>query len=141
MREEQLGEILKVADRSWWKRVELIGGYSLQVRGKDPPQAGVISRMNHHLVLILAEMLDRVALTRLTVKCWNRELLGKFTFQYALEEERVGCIGGDGSESAMVWHSCFLDLLPYNLVEILDMEKLFGLPLSIIMLISHMGTR
>jgi len=38
--------------------------------------------MDHHLVLILAELLDWVALTGVAVKGQNREFLEKFTFQY-----------------------------------------------------------
>ena len=47
-------------------------------------------------------MLEQIALTKVAVKGWNRELLEKFTFQYALGEGRVGCIDGDDSESAVV---------------------------------------
>ena len=65
-------------------------------------QDGVALGINHHLILILTEMLDRIALTRIAVKSWNHELLEKFTFQYVLGERGVGCIGGDGSESAVV---------------------------------------
>jgi len=68
-------------------------------------------------------MLDQIALIVVAVE--NRELLRKFTFEYALGEERVGCMGGDGSESVMVWHSCLLDSLLYKLVEILDTDAVF----------------
>ena len=60
--------------------------------------------MDHHLILILAEVLDRVALTGVAFEGWNRELLGKFIFQYDLREGGVGCIGGDGSESVVMRH-------------------------------------
>jgi len=66
LREEQLGEILKAVDRVWRKRVEPIKGYSLQAGGEDPVQNGVVSYMNHHIVLILAEVLDLVALIRVS---------------------------------------------------------------------------
>jgi len=56
-------------------------------------------------------------------------------FQYTLGEGEVGYIGGDGSESVVVWHSCFLDSLPYKLVEILDADELFGLPPNMIVMI------
>ena len=95
--------------------------------------------IDHHLVLILAEMLDRIALNRVAVKGWNRELLEKFTFQYALREGKVGCISGDGFKSVVVWHSCFLDSLLYKLVEILDANELFSLPPSMIMMIPYVG--
>jgi len=65
---------------------------------------------DHHLVLILVEILDRIALTGVAVKGWNRELLKKFTFQYALREGKVGCIDGDGSESTMVCSVASLSL-------------------------------
>jgi len=55
-------------DRSWWKRVELIGSYSLQTGGEDLAQDGVAPGIDRHLVLILVEMLDRVALTGVAVK-------------------------------------------------------------------------
>ena len=50
-------------------------------------------------------------------------------------EKGAECIGVDDSESVVVWHSCFLDSLPYKLVEILDANELFGLPPSVIILI------
>jgi len=46
--------------------------------------------MDHHLVLILAEVLNRIALTGVSIKGWNHELLGKFIFQYVLGEGRIG---------------------------------------------------
>jgi len=52
---------------------------------------GVISNMDHHLVLILAKVLDWVILTGVAVKGQNC-VLEKFTFQYILREGRVGCI-------------------------------------------------
>jgi len=36
LREEQLGEILEVIHRPWWKRVKLIRGYFLRVGREDP---------------------------------------------------------------------------------------------------------
>ena len=84
-------------DQSWQKRVEPFGAGR-----KDLAQDGVISGMDHHLVLILAEMLDWVSLTGVTVKGQNSEFLRKFTSQYVLREGGVGCIDGDGSESAVM---------------------------------------
>ena len=78
LREEQFSEILKAVDRAWRKRVKLIGGCFFQAEGKDLTHDGVISGMNHHLVLILIEMLDQVALTGVAIKGQNRELLRKF---------------------------------------------------------------
>ena len=49
LREEHLGEILKVVDRVWRKRVESIGGYSLQAGGKDLAKDGVIYGIDHRL--------------------------------------------------------------------------------------------
>ena len=72
LRQEQLGEIIEVVDRSWRKRVEPIESYSLLTGGKDPPQDGVASGIDHHLVLILAEMLDQIALIRVTFKGWTQ---------------------------------------------------------------------
>jgi len=68
LREEQLGEILKIVDRVWQKRVEPIRCYFLQARGKTPAQNGVVSGIDHDLVLIVTEVLDRVALTEVTSK-------------------------------------------------------------------------
>jgi len=42
--------------------------------------------MNHHLILILAEVLDRTTLTGIAIRVQNHELLEKFIFQYALGE-------------------------------------------------------
>ena len=53
--------------------------------------------------------------------------LGKFVLQYNLGEGGVGCIGDDGSESAVMQYSRFFDSLLHKLVEVLDMEELFGL--------------
>ena len=65
--EEQLGEALKLwIERGWG--VEPVEGYSLQAGGKDPTQEGVIFSMDHHFVLILMEMLYRVALTGVALK-------------------------------------------------------------------------
>ena len=75
LREEQLGEILEVADRSCRKRVELIESYSVQTGGEDPAQDGVASGIDHHLVLILAEMLNRIALVGVAVKGWIMNFL------------------------------------------------------------------
>jgi len=41
--------------------------------------------MDHHLVLILAEMLDRVALNGVAIKGWNHEFSGNKS-QYAYGE-------------------------------------------------------
>jgi len=35
---------------------------------------------------------------------------------------------------SLSWHSCFLDSLPYKLVEILNPDELFGILLSMIVL-------
>ena len=35
-------------------------GHPLQSGGEDPTKDGVISRMDHHLVLILAEVLNQI---------------------------------------------------------------------------------
>ena len=53
----------------------------------------------------------------------------------------VGCISGDGSEYAVVWHYCLLNSLVYKLVKILDADEFLGLPLSMVMLIPHIGIR
>ena len=58
--------------------------------------------MDHHLVLILTEVLNWVALTRVAIKGWNRELLGKFIFQYDPREGRIECINGNGLDSAVM---------------------------------------
>ena len=86
-------------------------------------------------------MLDQIALTGVSVKGWNRELFGKFTLQYALEEGGVGCIGGNGSESVVVWDSCFLDSLLYKFVEIFDTDEFFNLPPRMIVMISYTEMR
>ena len=44
-----------------------------------------------------------------------------------LEKGELDASGAIGSESTMTWHPRFFDLLLYKLVEILDMNKLFGL--------------
>jgi len=51
--------------------------------------------MDHHLVLLLTEVLNWVALTGVAIKGWNHEFFGKFVFQYGLGEGRIGCINGD----------------------------------------------
>ena len=86
-------------------------------------------------------MLNRVTLTGIAVKGRNRELLGKFIFQYDLGEVGVGCIGGDGSKSVVMWHSCLFDSFLYKVVEILDTDELLYLFSRVIMLISRAGTR
>ena len=113
----------------------------LQAEGEDPTQDGVISRMNHHLVLILTEVLDRIALTGVAIKGQNHELLGKFIFHYVLREGRVGCIGGDGFESAVMWHPHLFESLLYKLIEIMDIDKLHSFPSRMIMSILHIGKR
>ena len=72
--------------------VEPIGGYPFEAEGEDPAQDGVVSGIDHHLVLIFAEVLDRVALIGVAIKGRNHELHGKFIFQYAIGEGGVGCI-------------------------------------------------
>ena len=42
--------------------------------------------MDHHIVLILTEMLDWVVLIGVAVKDLNLDFHEKFTFQYALRE-------------------------------------------------------
>jgi len=80
--------------------------------------------MDHLLVLILMEVLNQVALTEVAIKGRNYELLGKFIFQYDLGEGRVGCIGGDSSESAMMRHSCLFNSFLHKLVKMLDIDEL-----------------
>ena len=46
---------------------------------RDLTHDGVIFDMNHHLILILAKALDRVAHPEVAVKNLNHALLGKFT--------------------------------------------------------------
>ena len=55
------------------------------------------------------------------------------------EKKGVGCISGDGSESSLDWHLCFIDSLPYKFVEILDTSELFGLSPRVVVLISRVG--
>ena len=64
-------------------------------------------------VLILAEMLNRFAQTRVAIKDQDQELLGKFIFQYIFREGRIGCISGNGPESTVMWYSHFFDSLSY----------------------------
>ena len=97
--------------------------------------------MDHHLVLILKEVLEWITLTAAATKSQNHELLRKFIFQYALGERGIGCIGGDGSESIVMWHPRLFDLLLYKLVEILDTDELIGLPPRMIMSILRAGIR
>jgi len=66
--------------------------------------------MGHHLILILAEVLNRIALTGVVIKSQNHEILGKFIFQYAFREGRIGCISGNGPESAVMWPFSLLRL-------------------------------
>ena len=136
---KQLSEIPGVVDWAWRKGVELVGGYSLQVGGKNLVQDGVISEMDHHLILILAKVLNRTTLTGLPIKGWNRKLLVQFIFQYALREKGVGCFRGDGSVSAVIWHPCFFNSVLYKLFEILDTDELLGLPPRMIMSILRAG--
>jgi len=67
--------------------------------------------MDHHLVLILREVLDRITQTAVEFKAKDHEFLQKFIFQYAFGERRVGCIEGDGSESVVIWHPHLFDSL------------------------------
>jgi len=69
--QEQLGEILKAVNWAWQKGVEPIGG-------EDSTQDGVISGMNHYLVLTLAEVLYTP--TGVAIKSQNHEFLRKFIF-------------------------------------------------------------
>ena len=80
--------------------------------------------MDHHIVLILAKMLNRIALTRVVIKGQNYELLEKFIFKYVPGEERIGCISSDDPESVKMWHTCSFYLLLYKLVEILNANEL-----------------
>ena len=83
----------------------------------------------------------RDALSRVTVKGQNREFLGKFTSQYILGEGGVGCISGDGSESAVMLYSYYFYSLLYKFVEILDMDELLYLSPRVNVFISRVGTR
>ena len=94
--------------------------------------------MDHHLVLILAEVLNRIVLTGVAIKGRDHELLEKFIFQYNLGEG-VGCIGSDSSESAVMRHHRFFDSLMHKLVKILDTDKLFGLSPRMVVLIHQAG--
>ena len=55
-------------DRSWRKRVEPVESYSLKIGGEDPAQDVIVSGIDHHIVRILAEMLDRITQTGVAVK-------------------------------------------------------------------------
>ena len=72
--------------KPWFERgrkgVEPVGGYPPQVEGEDAAQDGVISEMDHHLVLILMEVLNWIVLTGVAIKGQDYELLEKFIFQY-----------------------------------------------------------
>ena len=97
--------------------VEPVEGYPFQVGGEDPAQHGVASEIDHHLVLILIEVLDWVALIRIAIKGWNHKLLEKFIFQYGIGEGRIGCINGDSLAFTVVRHTHFLNLFLYKLVD------------------------
>jgi len=84
--------------------------------------------MDHHIVLILAKMLNRIALTRVAIKGRNYELLEKFIFKYVPGEGRIECISGDDPESVKMWHTCSFYLLLYKLVEILNADELLDFP-------------
>jgi len=58
--------------------------------------------MDHHLVMILAEVLDQITLIEVAIKGQNRKLFKKFIFQYILGKGGVECIGGDGSGSVEI---------------------------------------
>ena len=95
--------------------------------------------MNYHLVLILAKVLDWVALAEIATEGNNHEFLEKFITQHALGERRVGCICSDCSEFVVGRHPRFLDSLLHELVENLDADELFSLPLNAIVLIPREG--
>ena len=76
--------------------------------------------MEHHLILVLTEVLDWVALIRVAIKGWNHESLGKSVFLCGHRDGRIGCINGVGPEFAVVRHTRFFDSLLHELVEILD---------------------
>ena len=141
LREEQLDEILDVVDRPWRKRVKPVRGYFLQTGGEDLPQDGVVTSINHHLVLILTEMLNWIIQIGVAVKGRGHEFLWKFTRQYALREGGVGSIDCDDAESAVMRYPCLLDSFLYKHVEILDADELLNLSLRMIMLISRMKMR
>ena len=65
----------------------------LQAREKDFVQDGVIFIVDHHLVPILAEVLDQIALTRVAIKGQNHELFEKFIFQYVLKKKKLDATG------------------------------------------------
>ena len=72
----------------------------LQDGGEDSAQDEVISRVDHHLVLILAKVLNRIALTGVIIKGQNLKLLEKI-----LMHQR------DSPKSAVTWHIRFFNSL------------------------------
>jgi len=95
--------------------------------------------MDHHLVLVLAEVLNCVALARVAIKGWNHELLRKFIFQCGHGEGRIGSINGGSIESVVMWHTRFFDSLLYELVEVLNTNECVGSPPRLICSILHDG--
>ena len=100
-------------------------------------QDGVASGMDHHFILILAEMLDRITLTGVAIKGRNHELLEKFIFYYSLGERESWMYWWRWLESVVMRHTRLFDLFLHKLVEILDTDELFGLSPRMVVLISR----
>jgi len=97
--------------------------------------------MNHHFVLILANVLDRITLTGVAIKGQNHELLWEIHIPICPQRKESRMHWGSGSESAVMWHPHLFDSLLYKLVEILNADELLSLPSRMIMYILRAGMR
>ena len=68
LREEDLGDLLEVMERTWWLGVEPLRRCTSNTRGECKAHYRVIPGVEHHLVLKVANVLDRIARSDVTVE-------------------------------------------------------------------------
>jgi len=87
---EDLPHFFEVLEWAPQERVEPIEGDALEAGWEHAAQAAIFVGVNHHLVLVLSKMLDRVGRSGVAVEAWHYEFLREVVRDDFLQELCVG---------------------------------------------------
>ena len=76
--EKCLRYLFEVAEGAWSKRVEPVRGYTLQTGLEDPAHETIVGGVDRHHLLIVSEMLHRIAHSGVGIDSRIYKFLGKF---------------------------------------------------------------
>jgi len=91
--EERLNYLLKIMKRIGWQRIKSIRGHTFQTGRNGLAYERIVTRVDHHLVSKMPDVLNWVASFGVVVECQSREFLWQSTRQKRFMEKVIGDLG------------------------------------------------